>query len=74
MKEHPGYVARNEDRNNLIRIISVLSGIKHRIQKRKGYYPLWIIEELDRAMQMSDSLLGPITRYRDELPKILNEE
>ena len=74
MEEYTGYAARNEDRNDLIRIISVLSGIKHRIQKRKSYYPLWIIEELDRAMQMSDSLLGPITRYRNELLKILDEK
>lgn len=72
MRIHPGYRARDDDRNNILRLQARLFEMKARIQKQKDF-PIWMILELDSMIELSNWLIRPLTEHRDEQPQWLPE-
>lgn len=67
---HPGYRARNLDVTEALRLNHNLCAAYERVRGRKDA-PVWLLEALAEATRVSNHLVGPLIRHRDELPEYL---
>lgn len=65
---HPGYLARNRKVAQVYGLNENLCNLRDKLKERQRT-PLWLLEEIDKAIETSNSLIEPVVTHRDELKK-----